>query len=185
MESIKGIERELVGAYFRDFTGAGRELKRALPIPWTISPPPIFLMKSPGSYSVLFAPWQRSAANCNTSRDNGRRRNNPRLKTLDLQSTMAEFMEAGAFTSPTIESDRERIKQESERRAVAYEFSRGLDALKKTRRKIPPPFSSVVHAIEQEQDKRRETVIKPCSKSGLTSWKKSNRGSRLPESLRG
>ena len=163
MESIKGIERELVGAYFRDFTGAGRELKESLADTLDYLTAADFSDEIAGELFGIVRSLAKERGELPTLpaiMDGAR--NIPRLKTLGLQSTIAEFMEAGAFTSPTIESDRERIKQESKRRAVAYELSRGLDALKVPGSNPDAVFQRVVHAIEQEQDKGRETVIKSC-----------------------
>ena len=168
MESINGIERQLIGAYFRDVTDAGRELKESLADTLDDLTPADFSDEIAGEFFAIIRAYARERGELPTLPEIiDRARNHPVLKTLEFQAIIAECMEAGAVTSATVEADRERIKQESERRAVAYEFSRGLDALKDPAKNPAAVSQSVIHAIEQEQDKGRETVIKPCTKIGF------------------
>ena len=159
---ITGIERELVGAYFRDVQDAGRELRETLTETLDYLTTGDFYNETAGDFFGIIRTYAKERGELPTlSQIADRVRNHPRLKTLEYHAIIAEYMEAGAVTSVTVESDRERIKDEANRRAVKSELSRGLDKLKDPANNPAAVYQSITHAIEQELDKGRETVIKP------------------------
>lgn len=164
MDSNNGIERQLVGAYFRDVEDAGRELRGTLTDTLDHLSPADFSNKIAGELFGIVRTLAKERGELPTlPAITERARNNTLLKTLEYHAIIAEYMEAGATTSATVEADRDFIKQESKRRSIAYQLSRGLDALKEPGSNPDAVFQSVVHAVEQEQDKGRETVIRPCT----------------------
>ncbi|MCR5360353.1 MAG: AAA family ATPase, partial [Thermoguttaceae bacterium] len=162
MEPIRETERELVGAFLRDNDNAA--LRETLVDTLDVLTPADFSGEIAGELFGIVRTLTKERNELPTipAIIDGAR-SNPVLKTLDYHAIIAEWGGAGAYTSATVEADRERIKKESERRAVAYELSRGLDELKDPAKNPAAVFQSVVHAVEQEQDKGRETVIKSCS----------------------
>ena len=162
MEPIRETERELVGAYLRDSDNAA--FRETLVDTLDVLTPAAFSDEIAGElFGIVRAlTKERNELPTLPAIIDGAR-SNPVLKALEIHAIIAEWMEAGATTSATIEADRERIKEESERRALAYQLSRGLDELKDPAKNPTAVFQSVVHAVEQEQDKGRETVIKSCS----------------------
>ena len=162
MEPIRETERELVGAYLHNSDNAA--FRETLVDTLDVLTPADFSDEIAGElFGIVRALTKERNELPTRPAIIDEARSNPVLKALEIHAIIVEWEDAGAWTSATVEADRERIKKESERRAVAYELSKGLDELNDPAKNPTAVFQSVVHAVEQEQDKGRQTVIKSCS----------------------
>lgn len=188
MEPISGIERELAGAYFRDLSNISDELRESLTDTLDYITPDDFSDGITGEmFGAIRSLYKESGELPSLPLIVERVKSNPIIKPLDYHAIIADMMFLGAVTSATVKSDRERIKQESERRAVIYELSRGLDALKDPANNPASVLQGIIHAVEKEQDRGRETAIKHCSKVWFNYLEEIEKGEpleRIPTGLK-